>query len=136
MNRRRITIPAALLLTGLAAGCTTFDSSDTAARVGDDTLDTDTLTELVEMLPSPTTGAPGDPNNASDVRNGITLWVQATAIDQYVDDEGIEVTDDDVAAAQQLLDSALPGWTDGPEGAQQVLVDYFAASNALSMITP
>ena len=132
VNRRLVTIPAALLLAGVAAGCTTFDSSDTAARVGDDTLDNDTLTALVETLPSRATGQPqGDPTNADDVRNSITLWVQSEAINQYVEGEGIDVSDEDVAAAEELLSSQLATYTDAPETARQVLLDYFSATNAL-----
>jgi peptidyl-prolyl cis-trans isomerase C len=132
VNRRLVTIPAALLLAGLAAGCTTFDSSDTAARVGDDTLDNDTLTALVEALPSPATGQPqGDPSNADDVRNSITLWVQSAAINQYVEDEGIDVSDESVAAAEELLSTQLATYADAPQAARQVLLDYFSATNAL-----
>lgn len=132
VNRRLVTIPAALLLAGVAAGCTTFDSSDTAARVGDDTLDNDTLTALVEALPSQATGQPqGDPTNADDVRNSITLWVQSAAINQYVEDEGIDVGDESVAAAEDLLSSQLVTYADAPQAARQVLLDYFSATNAL-----
>jgi hypothetical protein len=130
VNRRRLTIPAVLLCAGLGAGCSTFESSDTAAQVGDETLDTDTLTALVETLPS-TTGQPGDPNNADDVRNSITLWVQATAIDQYLDDERIRISDDDVTAAEDVLAAQVPGFAEAPADARDVLLDYVSATNAL-----
>lgn len=130
MNRRRLTIPAVLLCAGLGAGCSTFESSDTAAQVGDETLDTDTLTALVETLPSQT-GQPGDPTNADDVRSSITLWVRGTAIDQYLDEERVRIGDDDRAAATELLDAQVPGFVDAPDDARDVLVDYVAATTAL-----
>jgi hypothetical protein len=67
-----LTIPLALCLTAVAAGCTTFSDSDAVARVGDVELGRDEFEDRLEDL-----GATDDDVLALDpVRAEITTWIQ------------------------------------------------------------
>ena len=126
MTRRLL--PIVLIAATLAAGCTTFSDNDAAARVGEDELSDEMLEELVGLVPDPQTGTVGEPTDGNAVRNALTFWVQAKALDSMIVGNGVEVSDDTVDNATQQASAQVTGFTELSSGSQDFLVGYFASS--------
>jgi hypothetical protein len=130
--RRHLTIllPAIAVLatSALTTGCSTVEN-DAAARVNDTELSPEQLTELVGALSG------GEVDNGDAIRSTLNIWVLAeVAGAQFVADD-LALTDEELAAANTLLDQQLPGFADLSEGARATLVDAQATFSAIDTLS-
>lgn len=132
-----MTILASVAAAGLLAGCSTFDT-DTAARVNSSELSQEQLDELVAILPSSdpsqpqgTTGVLDDPN---DIRQAISVWIQATVQQDVLDERAIVIPDPTLDEVTANLSVQLPGFTGLSDGSRDLLVSYVAGGEPLASL--
>jgi len=125
-----ILIPAVAILaaSSLGAGCSTVDN-DAAARVNDTELSPEALTDLVEVL------GQGEVTNGDAVRSTIQTWVLVEVAGAQFEADGTQLTDEEVAAAETVLNDGLPGFADLSQSTQDILVRAQATLEAINGIT-
>ncbi|MFT4658456.1 MAG: hypothetical protein ACJAXA_002952 [Candidatus Aldehydirespiratoraceae bacterium] len=132
-----MTILASVAATGLLAGCSTFDT-DTVARVDGTELNQVQLDELVTILPSSDQAQPpgttGSLENPNDIRQAISVWIQATVQQDVLDERAIVISDlalDDVTAN---LSAQLPGFSGLSDDSRDLLIGYLAGGEPLASV--
>lgn len=136
VHRRQLTIllPAVAILaaSSLGAGCSTVENKDVSARVNDNELSPEELTDLVEVVgtPDPTTGAI-DPTNGNSVRGAVQLWVQGEVVSAGLDAAGTPITAAQSDAARSQLESQLPNLDDLSESTVGTLVTFLAVRDVV-----
>jgi hypothetical protein len=118
---------APLAVAALATGCSTFDT-DVVARVADSELTSDGLDDLTGALA--TDSPEGD---AGVARQVIGFWARIEAVKWAFERDGIEVTDDDRAAAAESLSdpAAFPDFDVLGADVQAELADWQATLDVL-----
>jgi hypothetical protein len=131
-----MTILAPVAAASLLAGCSTFDT-DTVASVDGADLGQEQLDEIVTVLPSSdpaqpqgTTGTSDDPN---DIRQAISVWIQATVQQDVLDERDIVVPDATVDEVTANLSTQLIGFTELSDGSRDLLVSYLAGGEPLAV---
>jgi hypothetical protein len=131
VHRRRLTIllpaVATLAASSLAAGCSSND--DASARVNDQELSPEALTDLVDVLGG------GEVTNGDAIRSTLQTWVLVEVAGAQLQADGTELTDDEIAAAETLLSDGLPGFADLSRGTRDTLVQAQATLEALNGLT-
>ena len=118
---------AAALAIGLA-GC---GSTSTALEVGDQSISRGDLTEQLEDWGLATQASNESGVDARAAAQWSSWWVRFTALESWAADQGIEVTDDDRAAADGLIAESFPGLTVAENAALAQLVEWQALLNVL-----
>ena len=133
MIRRSFIAACALVGAISLSSCSTFSDNDAVARVDDVEL---TRADLEEYVNDAVTVANGgelpDQLTADVYRQIIGGWVVDELIRQKLGADGVEITDDDRAAAQTELDAALAGQTDVPESVIAFELESGATRQAFS----
>jgi len=121
-----------LAVVSLSAGCTTFTDDNAAARVNDIEIDHDDLADLAEFVAVANNQLPSG-TDATQARNAASIWVQTTALQEFFEDEGVEVPEDLVVAAAEQL-NGLPEFGELNPSAQTLLVDFISILQYLPSI--
>jgi len=130
--RRQLTtlLPAAAAIVAVVlstAGCSTVD--DAAARVNDTELSPEGLTELVDAL------SDGEVSNGDAIRSTLNIWVLAEVAGEQFTADDMSLTAEELAAATELLSTALPGFTDLAESTREALVKAQATFSAIDTLS-
>jgi len=133
VKRSRLTLllPLAALL---VAGCTSFSDNDAVARFDHVELGADELTELMAVLSPP--NVESDPTDAVVARDTISTWLRIEAAKQRLDDDGVVVSDSQLAEATTQMSSFLLDFDLLPDRMRNYLVDAQAAFLALADVAP
>jgi hypothetical protein len=118
---------AAVLAVGLG-GC---GSTSTALEVGDRSISRGDLTEQLEDWGLATQASNESGVDSRAAAQWSSWWVRFTALETWAADQGIEVTDDDRAAAEALIAESFPGIPVADNAALAKLVEWQALLNVL-----
>ncbi len=132
--RRLALVTCAVLAAGGLSSCATFTDNTVVARVGDEELDADRLEAVVQasldydvdqqrsaLGPDDTTViTTPDVVSGAQMRSFIARWIQYEAVEQMMVEEGLTVTDADIAASREEVLAGISG------DAADVLVEYAA----------
>ena len=119
MKRRLLTILLPLAAASLTAGCTTFTDNNVAARINDIEYSHEDLSSIIDAIGIPEEST----TDLGIIRSVTSTLILAAALNDYFDEQGIEITDADRVAATQSLAGNLPTFLEAPDGVQDLLVD-------------
>jgi SurA N-terminal domain len=106
--RRTIVVVGALVALVLLPSCSTLNSNNHAAEVGDTSLERDDFeTYLRDVLTANEPGTQADEIAADQARQILSGWVVDQMIIQFLDSQGVEVTEADRASVVAAFDAQL-----------------------------
>ena len=119
VKRRLLTILLPLAAASLTAGCATFTDNNVAARVNDIEYSHDNLSDIISAI-----GVPEESTtDLGTIRSVTSTLVLAGALNDYFDEQGIEITDTDRDVATQGLADSLPTFLEASDTVRDLLVD-------------
>jgi len=116
-----------LAAASLGAGCTTLSDDNVAVRVDDTSYTHDVLADFTEAIGLPE-------NDLGAVRSLATDLVLVGAIESWLDEAGIGLTDDDLVAGRDRAVAEVPGFAELDEESSDVLTEFFALINRASLL--
>jgi hypothetical protein len=119
VKRRSPIVLLALAVATLAGGCTTFSDDNVAVRVDDTSYSHDELDDLAKAAGLPE-------NELESIRLFATDLVLVTAIDDWLDEAGLSVTDADREAGRLRAERDVPGLAELSEKDQTTFTQFFA----------
>jgi hypothetical protein len=133
VNRRLLTILIPLTAVSLAS-CSTLES-DAVATVDGTEMSQGDLDELLAVIPN-ASRAPGDPDNANDARQTISIWIQGQLISGALDRYDVDVPTAMIDEATQNLATQLPGFTELSDANREVLITFVTGEAAIAQDPP
>jgi len=134
VNRRLLTILIPLTAVSLAA-CSTLDT-DAVATVDGVELTEDDLDELLTVIPNAAGSGPSNPDDANDVRQTISIWIQGQLISGALERYDVDVPAALIDETTQNLATQLPGFTELSDANRGVLLDFVTGETAIAQDPP
>ena len=130
MKRRLLTILLPLAAASLTAGCTTFTDNNVAARINDIEYSHEDLSSIIDAIGIPEEST----TDLGIIRSVTSTLILAAALNDYFDEQGIEITDADRVAATQSLAGNLPTFLEATDDVRDLLVDAQAHLTIVSAL--
>jgi hypothetical protein len=131
--RRSVLAVGTLLVALTLSSCSTLQSNDDVATVGDASLDRATFDDYISDISRIRDPQADTSEIGSDLaRSAIARWIVEELSRQFLDEQGIDITDADRTAAEAQLDELLAA---EPEGAvTDVTREFMIESIASQMV--